>query len=149
MPKEQGASRRADEPRAEANVGDPVGDRLDQARDVTGIVFKIGVLDDDDLARGPCEARAQGGALAHVPRLKDDLGPVVTAHGRPGGQPVNQGLGVERGHQLAAAVRGAVVDENQLLVEVDGDDAPHQLLHGGDFVEQRDHERDLHAVTES
>jgi hypothetical protein len=44
-------------------------ERADEQRQVARIVFEIGVLDDDQVARGRGDRRAQGGPLAAVFRV--------------------------------------------------------------------------------
>ena len=53
----------ADEPRAEDDVGVSFDDGLKQLGVLFGLVFKVGVLDDDDIAGGMFEAGAQGAPL--------------------------------------------------------------------------------------
>ena len=105
------------------DVGDAVDDRLDEARDVLRVVLEVGVLDDDDVAGREREARAQRRALAHVLGLQVNAHLVAAALSLGFGSQAVEPLVGELGEQLAAAVGRPVVDEDELLVEVDGDDA--------------------------
>ena len=69
----------ADEPRAEDDVGLVLDDRLDELGILLRVVLEVGILDDDDVAGGVSEAGAQGGPLALVAVVEDDLQVAVAA----------------------------------------------------------------------
>ena len=64
--------RLADEARAVDDVGLALDDRLDELGILRGVVFEVGVLDDDDLAGGVAEPGPQGRSLALVLVVEDD-----------------------------------------------------------------------------
>ena len=88
----------ADEARAEDDVGAAVEDGLDEPRILGGVVFPVGILNDDDVAGAVLEAGAQGGALARVLRLLQDADVVEFAF--------------EPGQDRRRAVGRAVVDQD-------------------------------------
>ena len=89
------------EARAVDHVRLPVDDRLHQQGKLVGVVLQVGILDDDDVARGRLKTGAQRRSFAQV------LG-VVEHLGDEGGDPV-----LEDG---AGAVGGAVVHHDDLGV---------------------------------
>ena len=60
------AARRSEEARAVDDVGTALEDRLQQQGVLARVVLEVGVLDDDDVARGFADAARDGGALALV-----------------------------------------------------------------------------------
>nr|WP_205699846.1 hypothetical protein [Conexibacter sp. SYSU D00693] len=96
----------AAEARAEDRVSLVVEQRLQEARDVVGVVLEVGVLDDDEVARGGGEALADRGALAAVDVAADDLDPRV-----PGGELLQDAQG---------AVGRGVVDDDELTLDRTG-----------------------------
>jgi hypothetical protein len=91
-----------DEARAEDHVGLALKDRLQEHRVLPRVVLEVGVLDEDDVAGGRGEPRAQRGALALVPFVEDDRR--------------IRGF-CDRRQQIAGAVRGAVVDDDDLAFQ--------------------------------
>ena len=85
--------------------------RLDQLGILGRVILKVGILHYDNIAGHMAEAGPQGRALAHVPVMQKDTGGII-------GQ-VHQ--------DFAAAVRGAVIDKNNFLVNRDGPDRLAQL----------------------
>ena len=71
-----------------------------ESRDLGGIVLKVAVDGDDDVARGLLEPGLQGGRLAEVAPEPNDADVVVGS--------------VEAGEGREGPVRGAVVDEDDL-----------------------------------
>ncbi len=63
----------ADEAAAVNHVGLALEDRPEQPGELARIVFKVGVLHDDEVAPGVGEAGVQGGALAAILRLQHQL----------------------------------------------------------------------------
>jgi len=60
-------------PGAVDNVGHfPFDDQRKHARPVVRIVFKVGVLDDDDIARGARQTGSDGGTFPSVALVKQD-----------------------------------------------------------------------------
>ena len=62
----------AEEPAAEHHVRPAFDDRLQQSRDLGRVVFEIGVLNDDGVARRLEEAGADGRSLSLVHVVKVD-----------------------------------------------------------------------------
>src|SRR3954462_12748923 len=108
------------ESRAVDYVGLPVFKRLEQAAIVAGVVFKIGVLDDDVIAGRFLNASAQGGSFSHVAGLQED------AHVRV--------LLLEVGENLARSVAGTVIDAKQLEFKAHGQNALDHATQGRLFV---------------
>ncbi len=52
------------------HVGFPLNQGLEQRRVFAGIVFQVGILDDDEVARGFLDPPAQRRAFPHVSRLQ-------------------------------------------------------------------------------
>ena len=67
----KGAAWAPREARAEDDVGVAVDDRLDELPVLVRVVLEVGVLDDDDVARGAREARPDGVAFAARAILED------------------------------------------------------------------------------
>ena len=103
------------EARAEDDVGVAVEDRLDELRILVGVVFEVGVLDDDDVAARLGDAAADGRPLPLVHRLEDvaDLRPLLR----------------ERRDDVARAVGRAVVDDDDLLLDRHRPHPAQQLRH--------------------
>ena len=112
------------EPRAVDHVGHALDDRLDQAMVLGGIVFQVGVLDDDDVAGGLGEAGPHGRPFAAVPLVQDDA---------------NVFAAVDRRQHVPRAVGAAVVDQDDLLGDGHLADAADDLDHRGLLVVDRDH----------
>ena len=104
----------ARKPGAEDDVGDAAVDRLDQRRHVGRVVLEIGVLDDSDVAVHVRNRRPNGGALAAVLLTDQHDGVLPCA-------PLFD--------EVAAAVGRAVVDDDDLLVELE---RPDGVEHGHD-----------------
>jgi hypothetical protein len=105
----------ADEAAAVDGVGLPFDDEVEQVRVLLGAVFEVRVLDDDDVARRLPDPPPHGRALAAVLLLQDVLESALR------GQPR---------HEVAAAVRGGIVDRDQL-------DAQRHLQHAVDDLLDR------------
>src|SRR5258708_4395243 len=108
------ALRAAQEAGAEDDVGAAVEDGLEQLGIVAGVVFEIGILDEDDFAGGFREAATDSGALALILLLKEKaeiakFDGIIAVVG--GGRAFAAGLA--RGQTLeglASALGGAIVD---------------------------------------
>ena len=112
-----------------------VGDGLEEARVLVGVILEVGVLHDDHVARGGGEPGAERGALSLVEIMEDDL--VDQRHD----------LGAE---QVAGAVARAVVDDDDLLVlDRGGPDAVDDGADGLGLVVARDDDRELHGAGKS
>lgn len=73
MPEVQHAMRLTpDEPRPEDHIGTAIQDGLDQSGILIGVVFKIGILNNDQIALARRKPRAQGRALALVMLVQKD-----------------------------------------------------------------------------
>ena len=68
---EQHRFARPQKPAAVDDLDAPLDNRADQERIVARIVFQVGVLNQDDVARGPIDAGADGDALALIDGLID------------------------------------------------------------------------------
>ena len=108
--------------------------------DVLRVVLEVGVLDDDDVAGRRREPGAQRRALAHVLRLQEHLHLVVRRAARLSfGQPARRGPArAARSSSSRLPSVEHVVDEHQLLVEVDGRDARHDLAQRRQLVVDRE-----------
>jgi hypothetical protein len=83
---------------------------------VRGVIFEIGVLDEDKVSSGFLDAATEGGAFAHVVGLELDA---------------DLGMrGVQFREDFAGAVARTVVDADKFNVEGDGENA------GDDFAER-------------
>src|SRR5271154_5122902 len=114
-----GKTRTVDDVRA------PVEDRPKQARIIGRVVFKVGILYQDDFAGRMLESRAQRRALAAVVGMREHT---------------NAGIALDFFEKIARAVGGGVVDENNLLLQAAGISRTHaadEFLYGTDFVENR------------
>jgi hypothetical protein len=114
----------------EDDVGDAALDRLDQRRHVGGVVFEIGVLDHRDVAVRVRDRRAHRRALAAVVLADDD--DAVTS--------IAPAL-----DEFARAVRRAVVDDDDLLVEVECPHGVEQRLDRRRLVVGRHEEGHAHG----
>ncbi len=90
----------AEKARAKNHVGLALDQRREHQGILGGIVFQIGVLNDDEVARGFLNAAAEGCSLAHVMRLKHH------ADGRI--------FGLQGSQNLSRTVLRAIVDADQL-----------------------------------
>ena len=113
---EDAVGRGAEEAGSVDDVGFAFEQRMEECGIVGGIVFEVGVLDDDEVSGGLLDAAAEGGALAHVLGLEQDA---------------DLGMGgLQFGEDFAGAVAGAVVDADEFDFERDGEDA------GDDFPQR-------------
>ncbi|EAU68603.1 hypothetical protein STIAU_8807 [Stigmatella aurantiaca DW4/3-1] len=142
VPEVEHPARRAGEAAAVDDIRLAIEDGLDDLGDVPRVVLEVRVLDDDDVPGGLGEAAPQGRALALVVRLEEHAHLVAVARGAAQHR---QPLFLQFLEQLPAAIPGAVIHEHQLLGEVHGDATPEQLRQGGQFVVDRDDERDEHG----
>ncbi len=115
----------ADEAAAEDGVRLALDDEVEQLRVLLGAVLEVGVLDDDDVAHGRGDAAAHGGPLPAVPFLDE------VREAAAGGQRLDD---------VAAAVRGGVVDRDQLEAQGHGQDAIDDLLDGPPLVVDGHHD---------
>jgi len=131
----------------EDDVGAAVEDGLEQLGIVAGVVFEIGVLDEDDFAGGFGEAAAQGSTLALVLRLKEktkiaEFNRIVAIVG--GGRGFAAGLASgEPFEDLPGAVGGAVIDDKDFLADGGFDDATKDFVDRGLFIVDRDDHGEL------
>src|SRR5579859_1379625 len=94
MPKVQHPVRSAVKTRAVDDVSNSLLDGLEKGEVILRIVFKVGILDDDDVALRDVESCAQGRSLAPVPVMKQDPNLVVRGRKRRAGFPVGTGTDV-------------------------------------------------------
>src|SRR5260370_10893281 len=101
MPEVHGAVL-ADEPRAIDDPGSAGLNRTEQHGIVGGVVLEVGVLDDDDVARGAFEPSLNRCAFSAVARqpLEDDVAVLLRA----------------LLEQRARTVRRSIVDDDNLLI---------------------------------
>jgi hypothetical protein len=122
--------RSAQEPGAVHDVGNAALDGRQELHIVAGVVLEVRVLNENDLATGSLEASPQRRALAGIARLEQDAQPVRIER-----LPVDQ--------QLSSAIRGAVVNDDDLLVNGDALDAVQDLFDCLALVVNRDHNGEL------
>ena len=77
MPEHQHTPWGAEESRPVDDIGCSVENRFNQLRIFPGMVLQIGILDDDDLARGFLESGAQRCPLSHILGLIADANLVL------------------------------------------------------------------------
>ena len=121
---------------AENHVGRPGEDWLQQLGIFGGVVFQIGVLDDDDIARRHVETGPDGGAFSPVGFQLRNLDTGI--------------LATERLDLLERPVPGPVVNDNDLQVQparIEIEHLAYQGLDGGFLVEARyDDHRGLNVI---
>ncbi len=138
MAQAHGGARPAHEAAAIDHRRAPFQQRLQQLDVVARVIFEVGVLNDNDVARGVFKAGAQGGALAAILLVKDNLQ-----------------IGLRIGHpftqNVTRAIGGAVVDDDNLAFnsnwpaedrvvagrvdrQIDGTDKTHDLFQCCPFV---------------
>src|SRR4029077_18096169 len=141
------ALRASEKARTEDDVGAAVEDGLEQLGGVARVVFEIGVLDEDDFAGGFGEAATEGSALALVLRLKEktqiaEFNRIVAIVGRRRGFAAGLASG-ETFENLAGAVGGAVIDDEDFLADGGFDDATEDFVDRGLFVVDGDDHGEL------
>ena len=125
VPEVQDAARGAREAGAVDDVGLALEDRRQELRVVARVVLEVGVLDQHDVPGRLREAPPEGGALALVGILVVDPDLVLLV-GRPEAPRLRE-LGLEPAEVVTSAVRGAVVDDDDLLGDGDRLDALQDL----------------------
>src|SRR5487761_132980 len=73
MPEEVNALRAAQKPRSVHNIGAAVQDRFNQLGVLSRVIFKIGVLDQENIATGLGETAPQGSAFPLIAFLKQEM----------------------------------------------------------------------------
>ena len=96
-----------------------------------GVELEIGVLDEDDVAGDVEESATYGGALTDVYFVGVDLDDLV-------------GVGGFFSYDVDGGVAGAVVDDDDFLGDVDGENFFEELTDGGLLVIDRDDDGKLH-----
>src|ERR1700723_3731670 len=122
----------AQKARAENHVRFSLNQWLDHQRVFRRIVFPVGGLNDDEVARGFLNAAAQGGSFAHILRLKSETNMRM--------------LRLQFRENLSRAITGSVVDADQLDFERNGENLQDHLAEGGAFVIDRHHDGKLHGA---
>ncbi len=123
---------------AENYIGTAVEDGFEKFAVVARIVFEVGVLDENDVAGEFGEAAAEGCSFALILRLEQDAkvaegDGVGSIHG--GSEGFAGVLQLKHFFQdLASAVGGAIVYENDFLARLSFDDAAKDFVDGGAFV---------------
>ena len=115
-------------------VGHAPLEGLHQPDELLRVVFQVGVLGDDDVARDVGEACSQRGPLPAVP--------LVVHHPEsipPPPFPIPE--------PLTGSVRRAVVHQDDLFLQLQGHDLPEDLLDGFALVVDGHDDGKLHAVT--
>ena len=130
MPEKMHAPMPGDEPRAVDDVGLAGEERLQQHVVLRRVVFQVGVLDDQELACRLLNAPAYRRPLALVVRLLEQPDHVRVT-------------GSQRRQDLGRAVGRAVIDHDNLLRHVDGDDTSDELTNGVALVVDRNDDRKL------
>src|SRR5260370_40569567 len=150
MPEIVHALRAAEKAGAEDDIGATVEDGLEQLGIVAGVVFEIGILYEDDFARGFREAAAYSGAFALILRVKEKaeiakLDGIIAVVG--GGRAFAAGLASGQAlEDLASAVGGAVVDHEDFLAHGAFDYTAEDFVDRGFFVVDRDNHGELGVV---
>ena len=126
--------RTAEKAGAEHGVGVARQDGAQQRRNLHRIVFEVGILHDDHVARGGLDRGADRRALAAVDRVAPHL--------------VDASLGVQPVEDLAAAIARGVVDADDLLVDRHGANLLDQRFEGAGFVVHRNQDRDAQGHRE-
>ena len=136
MPEEQHAVRAAREPRAIDHVRAVIEDRSQQVWIIRRIVFEVGILNENDVARGVFESRAEGRTLAAVDGMRNDFDPAHL---------------LKFPEDVAGAVGGGVVHENDFIFQAAGirsADAAKNLLDRVGLIEDGNQDRQtLEAIT--
>jgi hypothetical protein len=109
-----------EEARSVNGVGFAFEERAQQQRIVGGIVFEVGVLNENEVPGGFLDAAAESSAFTDVARLQEDADLRMS--------------GLEGGENFAGGVGGSVVDADELDVERDGEHAGDDLLKSGLLV---------------
>jgi hypothetical protein len=125
MPEVQDAAGGAREARAVDDVGLALEDRRQELRIVAGVVLEIRVLDQHDVPGRLREAAPEGGALPLVGLLVVDPDLVLLVSSPEA--PRLRELGLEPAEVVPRAVRGAIVDDDDLLGDGDRLDALQDL----------------------
>ena len=127
----------AEEPRAVYDVRTAVENRRQKRRVLVRVVLEVGVLDDDDVARGGTKTARHCRALALIERLQ---------------QHAHAARAVHRGENVARAVLRAVVDDQDLAIEaaeVDSLHPSHDLLNRRALVVAGNDDRQRHGSAHS
>ena len=139
VPEEEHAARGAREARPVDHVRLALEDRRQELRVVPRVVLEVRVLDQHDVAGRLGEAAPEGGALPLVGLLVEDPDLVLLVGGP---EPAGLGqLGLQPAQVVARAVRGAVVDDDDLLGHRHGLDALEDLRKREPLVVDRDDDR--------
>src|SRR5262249_13056661 len=110
---------------AEDHVGPVFDDRLNEPRILGGIVFEVGVLDDDHITAGVAKPFAQGGAFALVVWLVDNA----------------QSVAFQALQDVARAVGAAIVHEDDFFGDRYRLDALQQFADPAALIVNGDHDR--------
>src|SRR5205085_11926376 len=107
--------------------------------------LQIRVLDDGDWLLDARNRRADSRSFAAVLRLKHEVQPGVRVRTQEFGRVLLEPL-----QNLPRSVSGAVIDDDHLLLDVDGADAPNRLANGLPFVvygnDHREHRRSVWQI---
>src|SRR5262249_55052730 len=133
VPEEEHAVRAAQEARAEDDVCLVGEDGRQELWILGGVVLEVRILDEDDVARRGAEAGADGGPLPLIDRVLDEPErPLAPRRDLP--------------EELAGAVRGAVVDDDHLPLDLRRKrrrrHPAQEILHRGALVVRRDDDRE-------
>src|SRR4029453_4710470 len=114
------------EPRSIYDVGPALTNQLNQLGVFLGGELEVGVLDDDEIPRHSGKPAAQRRSLSLVDRLTEQL---------------EMELVLERVEHGAGAVGRAVVHDDQLDAQTDGEDAADVFVDRLPFVKDGHHDR--------
>jgi hypothetical protein len=138
MPEIVDALRSAEKARAKDDVGATVNEGFEEFAVIARIVFEVGVLNENNIASDLREAAAQSSSFTLVVGLEKDA-EIAEVNGigaiECGSLSFARGLELrELFEDLAGAVSGAVVDEDDFLPEGSFRDAAEDFVDGGFFV---------------
>jgi hypothetical protein len=120
----------AQETRSVYRVGLPLQDGLEEAREFGRIVFKIGILDHDDIPGCRRKPSPESRPLSTILRLEEES--------------VHESLSCETSQNVARSIRGPVIHHNDFGLEWEFTNPPQQPFDRAGFVITRNDDRENH-----
>jgi hypothetical protein len=146
VPEVEHSPRRAGETRSVDDIAAAIENRLEELSVVVGIVLEVGVLDEDDIPRGDFDPVTYGGALPFIDSVDDQAKGVASAGLSFDHDLIASIAQPEPGELLARAVGGAIVDDDELLIDGDLADTTDDLRDGVALVVGRHNDGELHDI---